>query len=74
LFALRVPEFSGIAYEPALMRCPDAQGSRIIFMVTFPGEFTLPIPENSANKRGREIQKKKQNLATQTIIILKHML
>ena len=25
-FALRVPEFSGIAYEPALMRRPGAQG------------------------------------------------
>jgi hypothetical protein len=25
-FALRVPEFTGIAYEPALMRRPGAQG------------------------------------------------
>ncbi len=64
---IRVPEFSGIAYEPALMRRPGAQGPRIIIMVALPGEFALPIPENSANERGGvKARKEKINPTAQT--------
>jgi hypothetical protein len=42
------------------MRRPSAQGPGTIIMVAIPGEFTLPIPENSANERGGKKQEKKK--------------
>jgi len=52
-FALRVPEFGGIAYAPVLMRHPGAQDYNAEL-----ANIALPMPPNSANEKGMQVKRK----------------